>query len=88
MRRDGTVLGLRDRFVHDGGAYAPYGIRLPLVTLISLMGPYRIPAMDVSFDAVFTNKTPVIPYRGRATRGRFRDRTGPATRRGAGTRTA
>ena len=64
MRRDGTLLGLRDRFVHDGGAYAPYGIRLPLVTLISLMGPYRIPAMDVSFDAVFTNKTPVIPYRG------------------------
>jgi carbon-monoxide dehydrogenase large subunit len=64
VRRDGTVLGLRDRFLHDGGAYAPYGIRLPLVTLISLMGPYRIPAMDVSFDAVFTNKTPVIPYRG------------------------
>jgi CO/xanthine dehydrogenase Mo-binding subunit len=64
VRSDGTILALRDRFVHDGGAYAPYGIRLPLVTLTSLMGPYRIPAMDVSFDAVFTNKTPVIPYRG------------------------
>jgi carbon-monoxide dehydrogenase large subunit len=64
VRRDGTVLGLCDRFVHDGGAYAPYGIRVPLVTLVSLTGPYRIPALDASFDAVFTNTTPVIPYRG------------------------
>lgn len=64
VRRDGTVLGLRDRFVHDNGAYTPYGIRLPLVTLISLMGPYRIPALEASFRAAFTNKAPVIPYRG------------------------
>lgn len=63
-RRDGTIVGLRDHFWHDSGAYAPYGLRLPLVTAACLAGPYRIPNIEASFTAVFTNTAPVIPYRG------------------------
>ena len=55
---------LQDRVVHDNGAYAPYGLRLPLVTLASLAGPYRIPALDIRMTSVFTNKAPAVPYRG------------------------
>jgi CO/xanthine dehydrogenase Mo-binding subunit len=29
-----------------------------------LAGPYRIPAVEVSFDAVYTHRVPVTPYRG------------------------
>lgn len=64
LRKDGTIQGLKDRFWHDNGAYAPYGIRVALVTAKALMGPYRIPNYDVEFVAVYTNKAPVIPYRG------------------------
>lgn len=64
VRRDGTILGLRDRFAHDSGAYAPYGLRLPLVTAACLTGPYRVPHLEAAFTAVYTNKAPVIPYRG------------------------
>jgi carbon-monoxide dehydrogenase large subunit len=61
---DGALLALRDRVLHDNGAYTPYGLRLPLVTLASLAGPYRIPSLDLQATAVFTNKPPAIPYRG------------------------
>ena len=64
LTADGTILGLRDRVLHDNGAYTPYGLRLPLVTLASLVGPYRIPALDLGATAVFTNKPPAVPYRG------------------------
>src|SRR5438876_494832 len=39
---DGRILGLRDRFVHDTGAYTPYGIVVPLITSTQLPGPYRL----------------------------------------------
>jgi len=64
LTRDGTLLGLRDKIVHDNGAYAPYGLRLPLVTMASLAGPYRMPALDIQATSVFTNKAPAVPYRG------------------------
>jgi carbon-monoxide dehydrogenase large subunit len=64
LTRDGAILALRDRFYHDSGAYAPYALRLPLVTAACLTGPYRVPHLDAAFTAVYTNKAPVIPYRG------------------------
>src|SRR5579862_1844805 len=64
LATDGRILGLRDHVLHDNGAYTPYGLRLPLVTLASLAGPYRIPALDLHATSVFTNKPPAIPYRG------------------------
>ncbi len=64
LRRDGTILGLWDRFLHDTGAYDPYGLTVPLNSQCTLLGPYRVPAYDSEFTAVFTNKPIVTPYRG------------------------
>ena len=60
----GRILGLRDRFVHDAGAYTPYGIIVPLITAAQLPGPYRIRNYEVEFDVLYTNKVQVTPYRG------------------------
>ena len=61
---DGKILAVRDRFFHDAGAYAPYGLTVPLNSQCTLLGPYDIPAYHSTFTAVFTNKTIVTPYRG------------------------
>ncbi len=39
LRADGTILGLRDRFTVDGGAYNPLGIGQPYNTASHLVGP-------------------------------------------------
>src|SRR5947209_6476595 len=61
---DGRILALRDRFVHDAGAYTPYGIVVPLITSTQLPGPYRLRHYAVEFDVVYTNTAIVTPYRG------------------------
>ena len=61
---DGIILGLRDRFVHDAGAYTPYGIVVPIITATQLPGPYRLRHYDVEFEVAYTNTVPVTPYRG------------------------
>lgn len=64
LTRDGVILGVKDSFLHDTGAYDPYGLTVPLNSQCTLMGPYRVPAYSSEFRAVFTNKTIVTPYRG------------------------
>jgi carbon-monoxide dehydrogenase large subunit len=61
---DGRILGLRDRFRHDAGAYTPYGIVIPLITSTQLPGQYRIRHYQVEFDVLYTNKVMTTPYRG------------------------
>ena len=61
---DGRILGVRTSFLYDSGAYIPYGIIVPIVASTTLPGPYRIPNYHCEFQAVFTNKTIVSPYRG------------------------
>jgi carbon-monoxide dehydrogenase large subunit len=61
---DGRILGLRDRFWHDAGAYTPYGIVIPLITSTQLPGPYRIRHYRVAFDVLYSNKVATTPYRG------------------------
>jgi carbon-monoxide dehydrogenase large subunit len=63
-RKDGTILGLRDRFLHDTGAYIPYGIAVAQVAAGQIAGPYRIPNIHVELDAIYTNTVTVSPYRG------------------------
>ncbi len=63
-RRDGTILGLRDRIWLDFGAYNVWGIVLPYNTVAHLIGPHRIKHMRVDVQGVVTNKTPNAPYRG------------------------
>jgi CO/xanthine dehydrogenase Mo-binding subunit len=64
LDEDGRILGVADRFLHDTGAYDPYGLTVPLNSQCTLVGPYRVPAYDSEFRAVFTNKPIVTPYRG------------------------
>jgi CO/xanthine dehydrogenase Mo-binding subunit len=61
---DGKVLALSDDFIHDAGAYTPYGIILPIITAGQIPGPYRVPNYRVRFRDVYTNATPTSPYRG------------------------
>jgi len=60
----GRILALRDHFIHDAGAYTPYGIVVPIITAAQLPGPYRLPNYDVEFEVAYTNKVAVSPYRG------------------------
>ena len=64
LSRDGKILGLKDTFLHDSGAYDSYGLTVPLNSQCTAMGPYDVPAYESEFTAVFTNKTLVTPYRG------------------------
>ena len=64
LTRDGIILGVKDSFLHDTGAYDPYGLTVPLNSQCTVMGPYRVPAYASEFRAIFTNKTIVTPYRG------------------------
>ena len=61
---DGTLLGLKTTFLYDSGAYSPYGIQVPIITATTLPGPYRLKHYSIDFRAVYTNTTPVSPYRG------------------------
>ena len=58
---EGRILGVRDHFLHDAGAYTPYGIIVPVITSCSLPGPYKVPNYHVEFRAVYTNKVAVSP---------------------------
>ncbi|MBI2162030.1 MAG: xanthine dehydrogenase family protein [Candidatus Rokubacteria bacterium] len=62
--RDGEILGLRDRFLLDQGAYNPWGIVQPYNTVGHMLGPFRIRNFAVHARSVVTNKTPHAPYRG------------------------
>ncbi len=64
LTREGEVLGVSDVFLHDNGAYNPYGLTVPINSQCTLLGPYRIPSYFTEFRAVFTNKPIVTPYRG------------------------
>ena len=64
LAADGRILGLKDTFLHDSGAYDSYGLTVPLNSQCNAMGPYDVPAYESEFTAVFTTKTLVTPYRG------------------------
>lgn len=61
---EGTILGIRGRFLHDTGAYVPWGPVVPLLTAVNIPGPYRVPNFAVECDVVYTNTVPVAPVRG------------------------
>ena len=61
---DGRILGVKDVFLHDNGAYHPYGLTVPINSQCTMLGPYVIPAYDSTFTSVFTTLPIVTPYRG------------------------
>jgi carbon-monoxide dehydrogenase large subunit len=61
--RDGTLVALSDDYAIDVGAYnSPFGP--PLLTNMTLPGPYRLGDGEIHRRVVLTNKVPVGPYRG------------------------
>ena len=64
LAKDGKILGVHDVFLHDTGAYDPYGLTIPINSQCTLLGPYDVPNYSSEFTAVFTNKTIVTPVRG------------------------
>ncbi len=64
LTKDGKILGIKDVFLHDTGAYDPYGLTIPINSQCTLLGPYDVPNYDSTFTAVFTSKPIVTPYRG------------------------
>ncbi|HEY7067691.1 MAG TPA: xanthine dehydrogenase family protein molybdopterin-binding subunit [Chloroflexota bacterium] len=64
LAADGTILGLRDHFMVDGGAYNPLGLGQPHNSASHLVGAYRVPAVDVEGTVYYSNKAHFAPYRG------------------------
>ncbi|MFQ5690106.1 MAG: molybdopterin cofactor-binding domain-containing protein [Gemmatimonadota bacterium] len=61
---EGRILGVHDEFLHDTGAYDPYGLTVPINSQCTLLGPYRVPAYHSEFRVAFTHRTVVTPVRG------------------------
>lgn len=64
LTRDGRVLGVSHEFLHDTGAYNPYGLTVPLNTQSHSMGAYDVANYHSDMKVVFTNKMIVTPVRG------------------------
>jgi carbon-monoxide dehydrogenase large subunit len=64
LTRDGRIVALRDSFAHDCGAFVSWGVIVPLLTSVSVPGPYRVPHYEVTLTALYTNRVPVTPVRG------------------------
>ncbi len=61
--KDGCILGIRNRFTADVGAYSPFGLVVPFNSATTLPGPYRLPAYHVEMRAAYTTKPAMAPYR-------------------------
>ncbi len=64
LSKEGQILGIKQKFIHDTGAYDPYGLTTPLNTQSHSMGPYDVKNYTSDLTVVFTNKTIVTPVRG------------------------
>ena len=64
LTREGRILGIKDNFLHDTGAYDPYGLTIPLNTQSHSMGAYDVPNYTSEIKVVFTNKVIATPIRG------------------------
>jgi len=62
--REGRIVAVRDTFTHDCGAFVSWGVIVPILTSVSVPGPYRVPNYEVTLTAVYTNRVPVTPVRG------------------------
>jgi aerobic carbon-monoxide dehydrogenase large subunit len=64
-RKDGVVLGIRDKMIVDLGVFYPtHGQMQMFVTAKYLVGPYAIRNVDIDAYGVATNKTYYYAYRG------------------------
>ena len=64
LKKDGTILGFKDVFYHNTGAYDSYGMTVPLNTQTHTVSNYRVPNFSTEIRMVFTNQMVVTPVRG------------------------
>jgi aerobic carbon-monoxide dehydrogenase large subunit len=64
LENDGKIRGVKLEMVHDNGAFLPWGIITPYISITTTPGPYVIPAMAAKLDVVYTNKCATSPVRG------------------------
>ncbi len=64
LSKDGKILGVSHTFLHDSGAYDPYGLTIPLNTESHATGAYDVPNYFSDLKVVFTNKMYTSPIRG------------------------
>ena len=65
VKRDGTIVGVRDRIVADLGVPQPVGgLAANLTTTMYCMGSYKVQNYDCTLLGVVTNKTPFGAHRG------------------------
>jgi aerobic carbon-monoxide dehydrogenase large subunit len=59
---EGKLLGLRDVFTHDLGLYG--ALVAPVISMCTVVGPYKIPNIHTEFYAAYTNLQPSGAVRG------------------------
>lgn len=64
LTKEGVILGFKDVFYHNSGAYNPYMMTVPLNTQTHTVSNYRIPNFYTEINMVFTNEMIVTPVRG------------------------
>jgi aerobic carbon-monoxide dehydrogenase large subunit len=64
LTREGHIVAVRDTFTHDCGAFVSWGVIVPILTSVTVPGPYRVPSYEVTLTALYTNRVPVTPVRG------------------------
>lgn len=65
VQRDGTIVGLRGTsYGVLGGAFGTVGAGPPWASVLTSMGPYKIPNLDLTVQVVVTNRAPYGSYRG------------------------
>ncbi|HET7030047.1 MAG TPA: xanthine dehydrogenase family protein molybdopterin-binding subunit [Candidatus Limnocylindrales bacterium] len=64
LDRDGRILGRQATIHLDTGAYAENSPLVGRKAANRLGGPYRIPALEVTCDVVYTNTAPASSFRG------------------------
>jgi len=63
VSKEGQVLGIGGRIIADLGAY-PWGTELSMICARMLTGPYKIENVSLDVLGVYTNKVPLMAYRG------------------------
>ena len=64
VTKEGKILGVKDMFYHNTGAYDPYGMTVPLNTQTHTVSNYNVPNFQTEINMVFTNTMVVTPVRG------------------------
>jgi carbon-monoxide dehydrogenase large subunit len=64
LTKEGLILGVKDVFYHNTGAYDPYGMTVPLNTQTHTVSNYNVPNFYTEIKMVFTNTMVVTPVRG------------------------